>query len=121
MRQIYARTWTKTLSASSSKYVYSDRLKAGFVLTVLSCVAYSAEAEAADAILIGIENGGENTLCEAKAITAAKDSLATTAPLMVGEHDRVFCSFPDADTGDKIELHITGILTRREAWQTGKE
>ena len=117
MKQIYAQKFAVTYSTGDSGYVYSDRVPPGMVLRVRVFLAYAPEREASDDIVMGIENGGEKVIVRASAPLATQKGLANDNPFWVGEGDRLFAYFPDADDTDTLEIHIAGAITTLKEWQ----
>jgi len=121
MALLYSERWSETVDASHSKYVFSDRVRAGHVLHVHTCFAHAPEREANDIIKLGVRNGSADVLVRARGGAIAKEGLSALRDFSVGEHDRVFAYFPDSDNGDTIELHINGCLKTLEEWRASVE
>lgn len=117
MRYVYCEKRGRNVAATDDRYVYSDRVRPGNVLHVMSCFAGAPEREAADLITMGVESGGENVCIRSRAGTAAKDGMSALNPFLVGEGDRVFAYFPDADEGDDIHLCLNGFMAPLAIWR----
>ena len=117
MKQIYCEKWSKVLGASSTLYIFSDRVKSGHVLHVKNCFGHSAQLEANDIAHIGIQNGGTKVIVRCKKCNLAGEGVSTINDFYVGEGDQVYAYFPDADTTDTIELHVTGVLMSRDEFK----
>ena len=116
MRQIYSRGFTVTFATGDSGYVFAERIDPGYVLLVQSCSAYSPQREASDDVIIGIRNGGQDTILTAQAPLAAQRGVDTPTPFWVGELDQVFAYFPDVDNTDSIGIHLNGVLVPLREW-----
>lgn len=121
MALLYAERWSETVDASHSKYVFSDRVKSGHVLHVNTCFCHAPERDANDIIKLGVRNGGTDILIRSRAGAIAKEGMSSLRDFNVGEHDRVFAYFPDAENDDTIELHIAGCLRTLEEWRASVE
>ena len=121
MRQLFAHTWSETIEASRSKYVYSDRVQPGKILHVHSCCALSPQGEVTDLVKVGIRNGGQKTVITSKPVTIVGEGISTPMDFFLGEGDQVFGYFPSADTTDTIELHVIGVLVPLKAWKAMEE
>ena len=121
MRQLFAHTWSETIEASSSKYVYSDKIQPGQILHVHSCCAHSPQGEVTDLVMIGIRNGGQKNLITSKPVTVVGEGIDSPQTFFLGEGDQVYGYFPSADTTDTIELHVVGVLVPLKAWKAMEE
>jgi len=121
MRQIYTRSFTVTFLTGDSGYVFSENIKSGHVLHVHSCCAYSSAREASDDVIIGIRELAGDFMLTAQAPLAAQRGVDVPKDFFVGEGDRVFAYFPDADNTDVLELHINGEFMTREDYEAGME
>ena len=121
MRQIYCEKWSETVDASHSKYVFSDRVKPGWMLHVHNCFGHAPERKSADKAHIGIENGGTKVLVRSRSWDVAGDGVSALNDFYVGEGDQVYAYFPDADSTDTIELHVIGILMTLDEWRQMRE
>jgi len=117
MKQIYIEKTAVTFSTGDSGYIYGERIRPGHVLRVDICCAYAPEREASDDVKIGVENGGDKVLIKAVAPLAAQGGVTSDTPFYVGEGDRAFAYFPDADDTDTLELHIIGQLMTLNDWR----
>lgn len=117
MRQIYAESWKETIAAGHSKRVYSDKVPIGKILFVASCFALANEREVNDRILIGLENGGQEIVIRSYKPGATQLGLSILNQVAIGEGDRLFAEFLDADNTDIIELHVCGVLYDANAWR----
>jgi len=115
--QIYNRSFTVTFLTGDSGYVFADGIDPGYVLHVHSCFAYAPQRETADDIIIGIRNGGQDIILQSKAPATLEYGAAVDNDFFVGEGDQVFASFPDADNGDSLGIHINGILHDLKEWE----
>lgn len=121
MRQIYSRSFTVTFTAGDSGYVLAERIDPGYILRVLSCCAYSPQREASDDVIIGIRNGGQDTILTAQAPLAVQRGVDTPNDFLVGESDQVFAYFPDVNNTDSIGIHLNGVLMTLEDFEKGAE
>lgn len=117
MRQIYAESWKETIAAGHSKRVYSDKVPIGKILFVASCFALANEREVNDRILIGLENGGQEIVIRSYKPGTTQLGLSILNQVAIGEGDRLFAEFLDADNTDIIELHVCGVLYDANAWR----
>lgn len=117
MRTVYCESWGRTVASTDDRYVFSDRIKAGEVLHVMTCFAGAPEREANDVIEIGVRSGGKDICLRHRAGSLAKNGMSTLNEFLVGEGDQVFAYFPDADTGDRIELCVHGYLMPVAEWR----
>jgi hypothetical protein len=121
MRQVLSRRYAVTFSTGDSGYVYSDQVPPGYVVHVSSCLAYCAQREASDDAIIGFTDAGQEIIITAKATLAAARGIAAEADFYVGEGDKIFAYFPDADDTDVLELHINGTLLTVTDFEGGME
>lgn len=121
MRQVYNRSFTVTWKTGDSGYVFSDKVGEGYVLHVHSCFAYAPEREANDHILIGIRNGGQDTILIAQATLAVQLGSNTPTDFFVGEGDQVYAYFSDVDDTDHIGIHLNGVLMLLSDWENEPE
>jgi len=117
MRQIYSRSFTATATTGGSNYVYAEKIDPGQILHVHTCFAYSPLRDTSDNIVIGVRNGGQDMVLQAQATLAVQKGSAVGTDFFVGEGDQPFACFPDAETGDSIEIHLNGVLMSREEWE----
>lgn len=117
MRQVYARKWTETVTASHSKYVFSDRVDPGRVLHVYNCFAHAPDRGLSEIIQLGVRSGGQDVLLRSRAGAIAKEGMSALNEFFVGEGDQVFAYFPASDEGDTIELDIIGVLYYLKDWR----
>ena len=118
---IYAQKWSEVVTASHSRYIFSERVSPGYVLHVHNCYAHAPEREVGDIIDIGVRNGGEDILIRSRGGAVAKEGMSSLRDFFVGEGDQVFAYFPDSDVGDTISLHVVGILYSLDEWRAIKE
>ena len=121
MKQIYCEKWSETVDASHSRYVISDRVKAGHMLHVHNCFAHAPEREANDIAHIGVQNGGTKVLVRARKWNVAGEGVSAFNDFYVGEGDQVYAYLPDADSTDTIELHVIGVLMTLDEWRQMRE
>ncbi len=121
MRQIYNRSFTVTFTTGDSGYVFTDPIDPGMVLHVHNLFAYAPEREANDDIVIGIRDGGQDIILQAQATAAVQLGAAVANHFVIGEGDKLFAYFPDADNTDKIGIHVTGELMPLTEWARGSE
>ena len=121
MKQIYTRKFCCVHITGGSGYVYSERVDPGMVLHVEVAFAYAPDRAASDNIILGIIDGVEKVILTAKAPLAAQKGLANDNRFHMGEGDRLYAYFPDADDTDTIELHVVGILMPLDEWRQMRE
>jgi len=121
MANLYVRKWAEVIDAAHSKYVFSERIRAGHVLHVHNCFAHAPEREINDIITLGVRNGGEDVIVRSRGGALAKEGLSTLRDFFVGGGDQVFAYFPDADNTDTVELHIIGDLMTLKEWRERNE
>lgn len=117
MKQLYVRSWSDEITSGHSGYIYSERIDPGHILHVHNCFVYTAEAEDNDEVRIGIVNGGQNTKIRAKTLDTPQMGMSALNDFFLGEGDRVFGYFANADLNDTIELHIVGVLYSLDEWR----
>ena len=110
MRQIYIRKWSETFVTSPSGYVYSDRIKAGQILHVHNCFAYSPQFDVNEIIMLGIKTGGSTVLIRARSPGVAAEGMSALKDFFCGEGDEIYAYFPNASGTDVMELHVIGCL-----------
>lgn len=121
MRQVLTRKYSATFSTGGSTYVYSEQIPPGYVVHVKSCVAYCSTREASDDVLIGFTDAGREIFIAAMATLAAQCGIQALTDFYVGEGDKIFASWPDADDTDVLELHINGTLLPIADFEKGME
>jgi len=117
MKQVYARKWSETVDASHSKYVFSDKIKPGYVLHVHNCFAHAPERAVNDIIWMGVRNGGEDIIVRARGGKIEKEGMSALNDFFVGESDQVFAYFPDSEDTNTIELHVIGVIYALDEWR----
>jgi len=117
MKQIYMRSWSVTFLTGDSGYVFTEKIRPGEVLFVLSCFAYAPTRKASDDIIVGIRNGSGDFILAAEAPLEVQYGMQAGVGVYVGEGDQVFAYFPDADNGDAIAIHIMGVLMELKDFQ----
>ena len=110
-------SWGRTVAASDSLYIYSDRVKTNQVLVVEQAFVCAPEREANDRIRIGVKSGGEHHILNCRAAAIAQQGLGISTQFYVGEGDQVFAYLPDADEGDSITLAVNGYLQPAAEWR----
>lgn len=121
MRQVLTRKYTATFSTGGSTYVYSEQVPPGYIIHVKSCLAYCEQREASDDVVIGFTDAGREIYLAARATLAAQRGVEAYKDFYVGEGDKVFASWPDADDADLLELHINGTLLPVADFEKGME
>ena len=114
---MFIEFWSETVTAGHSKYVLSDRVPSGHVLHVMNCYASAPEAEVNDVVWIAVRSGGSDYLVRKRKVRLDNVGLSALNSFLVGEGDRVFAYFPDADNTDTIELHLNGFLIPIKEWR----
>ena len=117
MKQIYIESWKETIVAGHNKRVYGDKVPVGKVFEVSSCFALSNQRATNDRILIGLEDGGQEMVIRSYKPGATQLGLSILNQGAIGEGDRLFAEFLDADNTDVIELHVGGVLYDANAWR----
>lgn len=117
MRQMYIECWSETITASHSKYVFSDRVPGGYVLNVLNCYAHSPDGAIADIVTLGVRSGGKDCYLRSRGKDLAKEGMSALNTFLAGEGDQVFAYFPDAGNTDTVALHINGYLIPVKEWR----
>lgn len=120
MRYLYQKHWTETITAGHDKRVYSERVKAGWVLEAHFCYLHLPGSKAGDVATILVDIGGEELVLRSRARDAAKQGMSTIRPFHVGEHRRVIGHAPDADVGDVITMSLCGAMIPLRKWRRGK-
>jgi len=110
MRLIYIKKWCETANSAPSLYVFSDRVKPGWILHVHNCYAHAPERAANEIVQIGVRNGVGDVLIRSRGAGITAEGMSARGDFFVGEGDQVFAYFPSASGTDKIELHIVGCL-----------
>lgn len=110
MRQLYIKKWCETAITAPSLYVFSDRIKPGWILHVHNCYAHAPERAANEIVMLGIRNGEGDVLIRVRAAGIAAEGMSSRRDFFVGEGDQIFAYFPSAAGGDVIELHVVGCL-----------
>ena len=118
---VYAEKWSETVDASHSRYVFSDKIKPGYMLHVHNCFAHAPERAANDIIHLGIRNGGQDILVRGRGGAVAKEGMSALNDFFVGEGDQVYGYFPDSDNTDTIELHVIGVIMTLDVWRQMRE
>jgi hypothetical protein len=121
MRSVYNRNFKIVFATGGTDYVLSDRIDPGCILHVHSCFAYAPERDANDNIIIGLRTGGEDLILVANAVAATQKGQSVSFGFYAGEGSQVFARFENAENGDNLGLHISGVLTRREEWEQNPE
>jgi len=117
MKEIYCRMWSEVLDLAHDRYVWSDLIGNGNVLHVKNCFVYAPERKALDVIEMGIQNGATKVLIRARKWNNAGEGLSALNDFFVGEYDKIYGHFPDADDTDTISLHVTGVLMTRDEFR----
>jgi len=120
LRTLYQRHWTETITAGHDKRVYSERVRAGWLLDVHYCYLHVPESKSGDVVTIFIEIGGEELVLRSRARDAAKQGMSAVRPFHVGEHRRVIGHAPSAALGDTISLSLCGSMIPLKKWKKGK-
>jgi hypothetical protein len=121
MQRVLTEIRSETITPSHSCLIFSDRIRPGEILRIDSLCGYSAQTETNDNVFLGVEDGGRRVYIQAAAIDTATEGICARGPIYVGEGDRAFAYFPDADEGDVIELHLIGVISPRTSWQNREE
>jgi hypothetical protein len=121
MRQLYTRGWNIVWHTGDSKYVFSERIDAGWILHVHSAFCYAPERDASDKITLGIHNGGDDIILRAQATLAVQLGMEATNDFFIGEGDQVFAYFADVENNDTIGIHLNGVLIPRIEWESMRE
>jgi len=114
MREIFTGVWSEIVTQAHDRYVWSDPVPVGKVLLVQNMYGHGHEREAKDRIKLGVKNGATQVLARARKWAVSGEGLSALNPFFVGEYDKLFAYFPDADDTDTIELHVIGILMTRD-------
>lgn len=110
MRRIYIEKWCDVLTATHSRYVFSDTVDAGWILHVHNCYAHAPERKINDIIWLGVRLGGKDVLIRSRGGSKEKEGMSALRDFFVGELNQIFAYFQDAAVGDSIELHVVGCL-----------
>lgn len=113
-KEIYTEKQTETMTQAHDRYIWSEPVPNGKVLQVLNMYGHGHEREAKDRIKLGVKNGATEFLIRARKWADSGEGLSALNPFFVGEYDKLFAYFPDADDTDTIELHIVGVLMDRD-------
>lgn len=114
------RSWSATFSTGGSSYVFSEKIKPGLVLYVLGCFAYAPERDNNDDVIIGVRDGAGDFILAAEAPSGAQYGVQAGVGVYLGEGDQMFASFPDAENGDTLEIHLMGVMMTLAEFQGGQ-
>jgi len=117
MKEIYCSMFSEVVTQAHDRYVWSDLIGNGNVLHVKNCYAYAPERKANDRATIGIQNGATKVLVRSRKWNVESDGVSALNDFFVGEYDKIYAYFPDADSTDTISLHITGVLMTRDEFR----
>ena len=117
MREIYCSRWDETVTQAHDRYVWSEPVPNGKVLHVKNCYAYAPDRAANDRTQLGIQNGATKVLVRSRKWNVAGDGVSALNDFFVGEYDKIYAYFPDADSTDVISLHVTGVLMNRDEFR----
>ena len=117
MKEIYCSMWSEVLDQAHDRYVWSEKIPNGTVLHVMNCFGHAPEREANDIAQIGIQNGATKVIIRCRKWNVAGEGVSAFRDFYIGEYDKIYGYFPDADDTDTIELHVTGVLMTRDEFR----
>lgn len=118
MRFEYQYRTTEIITAGHNRRVYSERVDAGWLLTVLSCYLHIPDSKIGHVAEILVSDGAQELEIRSRGRDAAKQGMSTLNPFYVGEYQRVIGHSPDSNLNDKICLTVIGHLTPLWDWRS---
>lgn len=111
------------ITPGHSRCIYSERVEAGWILTVTSCYLYIPDAKTPDYACICVEIGPNDVMIRSRGKDVGRRGMSNLNPFYVGEYQRIHACAPNAEEGDTISLCIMGYLMRLWDWRmsTGSE
>ncbi|MBA7702055.1 hypothetical protein ES703_110808 [subsurface metagenome] len=120
MRIEYQYHTHKIIAPGDDNRVYGERIKAGWILKVLTCFLHMPDSKINAVAEINIDQGSRELEIRARARDAAKQGMSTLNPFYVGEYQRIVGHAPDSEEGDEICLTVIGELIPLKKWRKGK-
>jgi len=117
MRLEYQYKAEAVISLGHDKKVYSERIDPGWILEVKCCYFYVPEISTNDKVILFIEGGSQELIVRARGKEVGRLGMSALCPFLVGEHQRVVGSAPNADVGDTLELTVIGEITPLFSWR----
>ena len=120
MKLEYQYRTTETIRAGHDKKVYDRRVKAGWILKVVSCYFYVPEIGTVDKVAILVETGAQDLDIRWRGKEVGRLGISTLNPFYVGEHQRVIGYAPKAKIGDQLSLTVIGEMIPLKKWRKGR-
>lgn len=111
---------TETITTGHDRRVYGERVKAGYLLKVLTCFLHMPDSKVNDIASILVDNGSTYLEIRSRARDAGKQGMSALNPFYVGEHQRVIGHSPQSGVNDTICLTIIGEMLLLKNWRKGK-
>jgi len=117
MRLEYQYKAEAIITLGHDKKVCSERIDPGWLLKVSCCYFYVPEIGTNDKLILSIEGGSQELIVRARAKEIGRTGMSILCPIIVGEHQRIVGSAPNAEVGDTLELTVIGELTPLSVWR----
>lgn len=120
MRLEYQHKATTTISGDDGGRVYGERVKAGWILKVLTCFLHMPEAAINDVATLLVDDSGQELEIRSRARDGAKQGMSALNPFYVGEGQRVIGYSPHLNDELEMSLTVIGEMIPLKKWRRGK-
>lgn len=120
MRKEYQYHTHKIIKVGDNNRICGERVKAGWILKVLTCYLHMPDSAKGDIAEILINQGSLELEIRARARDAAKQGMSALNPFYVGEYQCIIGYAPDSGVGDEICLTVIGEMIPLKKWRKGK-
>lgn len=120
LRLEYKHYSTLVAADAGDNRVYGERVKAGWILLVLTCFLHMPNAADNDVAEILIDDGGHELEIRSRARDKAKQGMSAVNPFYLGEHQRVIGQTSRIAKDERICLTVIGELIPLKKWRKGK-
>jgi len=120
VRQEYQHYSSLIATDAGDKRVYGERVKAGWILKVLTCFLHMPNAADNDVAEILIDTAGQELEIRSRARDKAKQGMSALNPFYVGEYQRVVGQTSRIAKDEQICLTVIGEMIPLKKWRKGK-
>ncbi|MBA7647191.1 hypothetical protein ES703_54961 [subsurface metagenome] len=120
MRHEYQYRAIEYYAAGHDKRIYGERVKAGWILKVLTCFLHLPDSKQNDIATILVDDGGQELEIRSRARDAAKQGMSALNPFYVGEYQRIIGQTSRFEATEEMCLTVIGELIPLNKWRKGK-
>ncbi|MBA7624093.1 hypothetical protein ES703_31497 [subsurface metagenome] len=120
MRLEYQYRVTEYYVSGHDKRVYGERVKAGWILKVLTCFLHLPDSKSNDVATLLVDDGGRELEIRSRARDSAKQGMSALNPFYVGEYQRIIGQTSRFADTEHMCLTVIGEMIPLKRWRKGK-